>query len=97
MGHPGEARDIGLGDDFDILLRFIEEAHLRVVDYHRDGEAKWAKVGLPDAGKQARILLWIMPERGIPALALPHQLPAFRDLLGIEPRSRAATSVPSDR
>ena len=63
----------------------MANASLRIVDYHRDGRAKWAKVGLPDAGKQARVLFWIVPERGVPALALPHELGAFRDLLGIEP------------
>lgn len=79
------AHEMGLGEEFEILLAAINAAGLRVVDYHRDGVAKWAKVGLADPGKQARGLFWIVPEGGVPALALPHELPAFRDLLGIAP------------
>jgi hypothetical protein len=44
----------------------------------RDDKAKWAKVGLPDAGQQARVQFWIVPARGVPALALPHGFTAFR-------------------
>jgi hypothetical protein len=84
-GTQAMAHEMGLGEDFETLLRAIEEANLRIVDYHRDGKATWAKVGLPDAGKQARVLFWIVPERGVPALALPHGFTAFRDLLGIKP------------
>ena len=32
------------------------------MDDNRDGKAMWAKVGLPDAGRQARVLFWIVPE-----------------------------------
>jgi hypothetical protein len=84
-GTQAMAHEMGLGEDFEILLRAIEEAHLRIVDYHRDGKARWVKLGLPDADKQVRVLSWIVPERGVPALALPHELGAFWDLLGIEP------------
>jgi hypothetical protein len=65
------AHDMSLGEDFEILLRAIEEANLRIVDDHRDVEVKWVKVRLPDAGKQARVLFWIVPERGVPPWRSP--------------------------
>ena len=76
---------IGLVEEYDTVIAAIVAHGLRVVDYHRDGVAKWAKVGLPDPGKQARALFWVVPEADGPALAFPHELGAFKDLLGIEP------------
>jgi hypothetical protein len=38
-------------------------------------------------GQAGEGLFWIVPDGGVPALALPHALPAFRDLLGIEPET----------
>lgn len=81
------AQEMGLGEDFVVLVNAARDAGLRVVDYHRDGKPRWAKVGLADAGKQARTLFWIVPEwsGASPVLAVPHSLPNIRDLLGIAP------------
>ena len=70
----------------------MEEADLRIVDDHRDDKAKWVKVGVPDAGKQARVLSWrSSPDAARRPWRSPTSCPRPRNSWGSSLTSRADT------